>query len=51
MIASTGMVEFGLENWKSQTVAFDSDGASVYRTYLAISRAIFTQIHTEFGKS
>ena len=27
---NTGMVEFGLENWKSQTVAFGSDGASVY---------------------
>ena len=26
---NTGMVEFGLENWKSQTVAFESDGASV----------------------
>ena len=27
---NTGMVEFGLENWKSQTVDFGSDGASVY---------------------
>ena len=27
---NTGMVQFGLENWKSQTVAFGSDGASVY---------------------
>ena len=27
---NTGMVEFGLENWKSRTVAFGSDGASVY---------------------
>ena len=27
---NTGMVEFGLENWKSQAVAFGSDGASVY---------------------
>lgn len=27
---NTGMIEFGLENWKSQTVAFGSDGASVY---------------------
>jgi len=26
---NTGMVEFGLENWNSQTVAFGSDGASV----------------------
>ena len=26
----TGMVEFGLGNWKIQTVAFGSDGASVY---------------------
>ena len=27
---NTGMVKFGLENWKSQTVAFGRDGASVY---------------------
>ena len=27
---NTGMVEFGVENWKSQTVAFGSDRASVY---------------------
>lgn len=27
---NTGMVQFLLENWKSQTVAFGSDGASVY---------------------
>ena len=27
---NTGMVEFGLKNWKSQTVAFGSDRASVY---------------------
>ena len=32
VIASTktGMVEFGLGNWKIQTVAFGSDGAGVY---------------------
>ena len=27
---NTGMIEFGLQNWKLQTVAFGSDGASVY---------------------
>jgi len=34
----------------SSVVTLSAVGMFEYRTYLAISRAIFTQIHTEFGK-
>lgn len=27
---NTGMIEFGLQSWKRQTIAFRSDGASMY---------------------
>ena len=41
---NTGMVEFGLENWKSQTVAFGSDGASVYVGRL---NGVVAKLHVE----
>ncbi|KAK2554058.1 Zinc finger protein 862 [Acropora cervicornis] len=41
---NTGMVEFGLENWKSQTVAFGSDGAPVYVGRL---NGIVAKLHVE----
>lgn len=44
VIASTGMVEFGLENCKSQTVAFGSDGASVYVGRL---NGVVAKLHVE----
>ena len=44
VIAFTGMVEFGLENCKSQTVAFGSDGASVYVGRL---NGVVAKLHVE----
>ena len=41
---NTGMVEFGLENWKSQTVAFGSDGDSVYVGRL---NGVVAKLHVE----
>ena len=44
VIASTGTVEFGLENCKSQTVAFGSDGASAYVGRL---NGVVAKLHVE----
>ena len=41
---NTGMVEFDLENWKSQTVAFGSDGTSVYVGRL---NGVVAKLHVE----
>ena len=41
---NTGMVEFGLENWKSRTVAFGSDGANVYVGRLI---GVLAKLHVE----
>lgn len=41
---NTGMVEFGVENWKSQTVAFGNDGTSVYVGRL---NGVVAKLHVE----